>query len=43
VERSGETVEGLAVDVDELGRLVVDTAAGRRTIDVGDVIHLRPV
>jgi BirA family biotin operon repressor/biotin-[acetyl-CoA-carboxylase] ligase len=43
VERPGETVEGLAVDVDELGRLVVDTAAGRRTIDVGDVIHLRPV
>lgn len=31
------TMEGLATDVDDLGRLVVD---GRK-IDVGDVVHLR--
>ena len=43
VERPGETVHGLAFDVDEQGRLIVDTADGRRAIDAGDVIHLRPV
>ena len=37
VELPGETVEGLATDVDDDGRLVVD---GRR-ITVGDVVHLR--
>lgn len=36
------TVEGRAVDVDEEGRLVVETPDGRhRTFDVGDIVHLR--
>nr|NLI49611.1 biotin--[acetyl-CoA-carboxylase] ligase [Propionibacterium sp.] len=35
-------VEGLAVDVDAAGALVVDTEAGRRTFAAGDVVHLRP-
>ena len=34
---------GEAVDVDESGHLVVDLAGGeRRTVAVGDVVHLRP-
>jgi BirA family biotin operon repressor/biotin-[acetyl-CoA-carboxylase] ligase len=37
VELPGETVEGLAEEVDEDGRLVVDG----REITVGDVVHLR--
>jgi BirA family biotin operon repressor/biotin-[acetyl-CoA-carboxylase] ligase len=44
VERPGDVapVEGLAVDVDDRGRLVVEVAGGRRrTFDVGDVVHLR--
>lgn len=46
----GESVEGDATDVDDEGRLVVTLAtraAGgarvRRTIDAGDVVHLRPL
>ena len=35
-------VEGLAVDVDDQGRLVVETHDGvHRTFDVGDIVHLR--
>jgi BirA family biotin operon repressor/biotin-[acetyl-CoA-carboxylase] ligase len=42
VDLGGEDVEGTAVDIDERGRLVVETAAGeRRTLAVGDVVHLR--
>ena len=41
--RAGETITGRAVDLDESSRLVVlDDAAVRHVIDVGDVIHLRP-
>ncbi|MCU1354411.1 MAG: birA, biotin-(acetyl-CoA-carboxylase) ligase [Acidimicrobiales bacterium] len=40
VELPDGDVEGDAVDVDELGRLVVDTPA-RRSFAVGDVVHLR--
>lgn len=36
-----ETVEGIGADVDEQGRIVVDTARGRRVFAVGDVIHAR--
>jgi BirA family biotin operon repressor/biotin-[acetyl-CoA-carboxylase] ligase len=43
VERPGETLNGVAVDVDEQGRLLVDTVDGRRSVDAGDVIHLRSV
>jgi BirA family biotin operon repressor/biotin-[acetyl-CoA-carboxylase] ligase len=35
-------LEGVAVDVDEVGRLVVRTADGERTVSAGDVEHLRP-
>jgi BirA family biotin operon repressor/biotin-[acetyl-CoA-carboxylase] ligase len=37
----GQTVEGTAVDIDEGGRLVVETAAGPVPIGAGDVIHVR--
>lgn len=36
-----ETVEGIGADVDEQGRIVVDTVRGRRVFAVGDVIHAR--
>lgn len=43
VDLGGEDVEGTAVDVDERGRLVVETdGGGQRTLAVGDVVHLRP-
>jgi BirA family biotin operon repressor/biotin-[acetyl-CoA-carboxylase] ligase len=37
-----DTVEGEAVDVDDLGRLLVRTPAGTRPISAGDVEHVRP-
>lgn len=37
------TLRGEAVDIDELGRLVVATAAGeRQSVSAGDVTHVRP-
>jgi BirA family biotin operon repressor/biotin-[acetyl-CoA-carboxylase] ligase len=43
VERSDDTVVGIAVDVDTAGRLtVIDECAISHHLDVGDVIHLRP-
>ena len=41
VELSTETIVGTATDVDDHGRLVVDTHGGRRVIYAGDVVHLR--
>ena len=42
VELGADEVEGVAVDIDDAGRLVLDTLdGGRRTIAVGDVTHLR--
>jgi BirA family biotin operon repressor/biotin-[acetyl-CoA-carboxylase] ligase len=38
---SGEVLEADVRDVDDLGRLVVRTAAGDRTITAGDVEHVR--
>lgn len=38
----GTALHGRAVDVDELGRLVVDTADGPRVVGAGDVEHVRP-
>jgi BirA family biotin operon repressor/biotin-[acetyl-CoA-carboxylase] ligase len=36
-------VEGRAVDVDDQGRLLVETDSGDTTAyDVGDVVHVRP-
>lgn len=43
VRLAGEdVVEGRAVDVDELGRLLVRTAAGDQPVGAGDVEHVRP-
>jgi BirA family biotin operon repressor/biotin-[acetyl-CoA-carboxylase] ligase len=38
---SGEVLTGTAVDVDDLGRLVVRTASGETTVTAGDVVHVR--
>lgn len=38
----GTGLEADAVDIDELGRLVVRTAAGEQPISAGDIEHLRP-
>lgn len=44
VDLGNDDVEGTAVDVTEVGHLVVETREGtRRTLAVGDVVHLRPV
>jgi BirA family biotin operon repressor/biotin-[acetyl-CoA-carboxylase] ligase len=37
----GESFEGVAADIDDEGRLLVEVNACLRTIDVGDVVHLR--
>ena len=43
VDLGADDVEGTAVDVTGDGHLVVETAEGdRRTLAVGDVVHLRP-
>ena len=43
VDLGGDDVEGTAIDVTADGHLVVETLGGdRRTIAVGDVVHLRP-
>jgi BirA family biotin operon repressor/biotin-[acetyl-CoA-carboxylase] ligase len=39
---AGETVEGEAVDVDDLGGLVVRTDDGERAVRFGEIEHLRP-
>jgi BirA family biotin operon repressor/biotin-[acetyl-CoA-carboxylase] ligase len=38
----GEVAEGEAVAVDDVGRLVVRTRSGERSLGAGDVLHLRP-
>lgn len=43
VDLGSEQVTGTAVDVDDDGHLILETGSGRRTIAVGDVVHLRPV
>lgn len=44
VDLGVDEVEGTAVDVTEHGQLVVDDVDGvRRTLAVGDVVHLRPI
>jgi BirA family transcriptional regulator, biotin operon repressor / biotin---[acetyl-CoA-carboxylase] ligase len=37
-----EPVRGVAQEVDDAGRLVVETGAGRRALAAGDVVHVRP-
>jgi BirA family biotin operon repressor/biotin-[acetyl-CoA-carboxylase] ligase len=41
VERAGDAIVGVAVDVDDAGHLVVETERGTETITAGDVVHLR--
>lgn len=41
VQRSADELEGRALDVDDAGRLVVDTGAATVAVDSGDVVHLR--
>jgi len=44
VDLGADDVEGRAVDVTDEGHLVVETTEGtRRTLAVGDVVHLRPL
>lgn len=40
---AGPMAEGTAVDVDESGRLVLETDGGRLPVGAGDIVHLRPV
>lgn len=35
------TLEGTAIDVDALGRLIIDTGSERVTVSAGDITHLR--
>ncbi len=42
VELAAEAVVGVAVEVDDAGHLVVQTASGPHTVSAGDVVHLRP-
>jgi BirA family biotin operon repressor/biotin-[acetyl-CoA-carboxylase] ligase len=41
---AGETLEGVATDIDQHGHLLLETESGSRTISAGDVVHatLRP-
>ena len=44
IDLGADDLEGTAVDITDEGHLVVDTLEGeRRTIAVGDVVHLRPI
>ncbi len=44
IDLGADDLEGTAVDVTDEGHLVIETLEGeRRTIAVGDVIHLRPI
>jgi BirA family biotin operon repressor/biotin-[acetyl-CoA-carboxylase] ligase len=38
----GAALEGHASDIDEIGRLVLDTGSGLQAVGAGDVEHLRP-
>lgn len=37
----GDTLTGVAVDIDDTGRLIVESDAGRTEVAAGDVTHLR--
>ena len=44
IDLGADDLQGTAVDITDEGHLVVDTVEGdRRTIAVGDVVHLRPL
>ena len=38
---AGEPVTGVAVDLDQTGRLVIETSAGPVAVGAGDVVHVR--
>lgn len=40
---AGTMTEGRAVDVDDSGRLVLDTGSGRLPVGAGDIVHLRAI
>jgi len=42
VELEGETIVGVASEIDDAGHLIVLTIDGPRTVTAGDVVHLRP-
>ncbi len=42
VELAAESISGIADEIDDAGRLVVETPAGPRTVTAGDVVHVRP-
>jgi BirA family transcriptional regulator, biotin operon repressor / biotin---[acetyl-CoA-carboxylase] ligase len=42
VELAAEAISGVANEIDDAGRLIVQTATGPRTVSAGDVVHLRP-
>ncbi|MGH9186043.1 MAG: biotin--[acetyl-CoA-carboxylase] ligase, partial [Acidimicrobiales bacterium] len=43
VDLGSDDIEGLAADVTDEGHLVIETLEGtRRTVAVGDIVHLRP-
>ncbi len=41
VELADASFSGIATELDDTGRLIVEGAAGRRVVSVGDVVHLR--
>lgn len=43
IELPDETFTGIAADLDDHGRLLVDVGACIRTVTAGDVVHLRPI
>ena len=38
-----DAVEGRAIDIDDLGRLVVRTSSGEEAVGAGDIVHVRRV
>lgn len=38
----GRAITGLAIGIEEAGRLVLSTSAGERVVGAGDIVHLRP-
>ncbi|HXZ82434.1 MAG TPA: biotin--[acetyl-CoA-carboxylase] ligase [Acidimicrobiales bacterium] len=43
VDAMGRSFSGLARGIDDSGRLLVETAGGRLTLDAADVVHLREI
>jgi BirA family biotin operon repressor/biotin-[acetyl-CoA-carboxylase] ligase len=42
VELAAEAISGVASEIDDAGRLIVQTSTGPQTVSAGDVVHLRP-